>query len=71
MFSESYPRLSISVETQQRASGAQRDSTSALSRGLSRLAGRRGGWAAVGFALLTAWAIWDATCWLLERWHIR
>lgn len=71
MLSESYPPLSLPTSEQRRASVTDALSLSALSRGLSRLARRRGGWAAVGVVLLITLAIWSVACSLLERWQIR
>jgi hypothetical protein len=71
MLSESYPPLSLPVTQERRVSNAERTTSSGLSRALSRLARRRGGWAALGIVLLVTWAIWNAACWLLESWQIQ
>lgn len=71
MLSESYPPpLSLSISQARSASAIERDSMPALSRAVSRLAARRGGWAAFALALLITWATWSAACWLLARWQI-
>jgi hypothetical protein len=70
MLSESYPPLSLPMHQERRAAAAARTSMPELSRSLSKLAARRGGWAALALVLLTGWAAWSAACWLLERWQL-